>query len=115
MRPYSRTRKPLQQSGEKSRSPFFSGPEKNEKAANSSFFQAKLEVGGAGDPLEKEADKVADSVVAQKTQPEAKKEEAVKPVAATEEKKEKGGEREREKRGERGRERERERERGKAI
>lgn len=84
MRPYSRARKPLQQANEKAKSPFFSGPEKNEKIAKNPFFQAKLEVGGTNDPLEKEADKVADSVVAQK-QPEAKKETK---APATEAKKE---------------------------
>jgi len=78
MRPYSRTRRPLQQRAEeKSKSPFFSGPEKKEKTG-SAFFQAKLNVGEADDPLEKEADKMADSVTGKGAKKEDRKEDIAK-------------------------------------
>lgn len=75
----TRTRKPLQQRAEeKSRSAFFSGPEKKEKSNNGAFFQAKLNVGEANDPMEKEADKVADSVTGKGKPKEDRKEDIAK-------------------------------------
>lgn len=78
MRPYTRTRKPLQQRAEEKSKPFFSGPEKKEKKANNSFFQAKLNVGETDDPLEKEADRVADTVTGKGVQKEERKEDIAK-------------------------------------
>ncbi len=75
----TRTRKPLQQRAEeKSRSAFFSGPDKKEKSNNGAFFQAKLNVGEANDPAEKEADKVADSVTGKGKPKEDRKEDIAK-------------------------------------
>ncbi len=94
MRPYSRTRRSLrQQSAEKSKSPFFTGPEKAEKSHGTAFFQAKLSVGSVDDPMEKEADQVADKVMGNAPKAAEKKDApgkaAIAEAAAPEEKKDK--------------------------
>jgi hypothetical protein len=78
MRPFTRTRKPLQQRAEEKSKPFFSGPDKKEKKANNAFFQTKLNVGEVDDPLEKEADRVADAVTGKGVQKEERKEDIAK-------------------------------------
>ncbi len=93
MRSYSRTRRPLQQrADEKRKGSFFNGPDKKEKAPDGAFFQAKLNVGSVDDPQEKEADNVADKVMAQPPKGNDKKEGADKtatPKPAAEKKEEK--------------------------
>jgi hypothetical protein len=58
------TRRPLhqQQTASEQQGPFFNKGNDDIKKKDDVFFQTKLTVGEQGDPLEKEADRVADKV-----------------------------------------------------